>query len=88
LISGLRGGRSLEARVQGVCIGVASTMLLNLLRVAAVAAIIAVIGVTPAILFHDHGGTLLVIVFLFAFWLFLQRWILEPQSPGELEVSA
>lgn len=88
LISGLRGGHSLEARIQVVCIGVASTMLLNLLRVAAVAAIAAVIGVTPAILFHDYGGTLLVIVFLFAFWLFVQRWILQPQSPGELELSA
>lgn len=88
LMSGLRGGHSLEARIQVVCIGVASTMLLNLLRVAAVAAIAAVIGVTPAILFHDYGGTLLVIVFLFAFWLFVQRWILQPQSPGELELSA
>ena len=88
LISGLRGGHSLEARVQVVIIGVASTMLLNLLRVAAVAAIAAVIGVTPAVLFHDYGGTLLVIVFLFAFWLFVQRWILEPQAPAELETSA
>jgi hypothetical protein len=70
------------------CIGVASTMLLNLLRVAAVAAIAATIGVTPAILFHDYGGTLLVIMFLFAFWLFVQRWILEPQAPHELEMKA
>jgi len=88
LISGLRSGHSLEARVQVVIIGVASTMLLNLVRVAAVAAIAAVIGVTPAILFHDYGGTLLVILFLFAFWLFVQRWILEPQAPAELEASA
>ncbi|HUZ85646.1 MAG TPA: hypothetical protein VNF26_01705 [Candidatus Baltobacterales bacterium] len=88
LISGLRGGHSLEARVQVVCIGVASTMLLNLLRVAAVAAIAAVIGVTPAILFHDYGGTLLVILFLFAFWLFVQRWVLEPPARAELEASA
>ena len=88
LISGLRGGHPLEARIQVVCIGVAGTMLLNLVRVAAVAAIAATVGVTPAILFHDYGGTLLVIVFLFAFWLFVQRWILEPQQPGELELSA
>jgi len=88
LISGLRGRHSLETRIQVVCIGVASTMLLNLLRVAAVAAIAAVIGVTPAILFHDYGGTLLVILFLFAFWLFVQRWILEPPTPAELEASA
>ena len=86
LVSGLRGGHSLESRIQVVCIGVASTMLLNLLRVAAVAAIAALIGVTPAILFHDYGGTLLVILFLFAFWLFVQRWSLAP--PAELEAGA
>lgn len=86
LVSGLRGGHSLESRIQVVCIGVASTMLLNLLRVAAVAAIAALIGVTPAILFHDYGGTLLVILFLFAFWLFVQRWILAP--PAEYEAGA
>jgi exosortase/archaeosortase family protein len=88
LISGLRGYHTFEVRIQVICIGVASTMLLNLLRVAAVAAIAATIGVTPAILFHDYGGTLLVIVFLFAFWLFVQRWILEPQTPAQLEAGA
>ncbi len=88
LVSGLRGAHSTEVRIQVVGIGVAGTMLLNLLRVAAVAAIAATIGVTPAILFHDYGGTLLVIGFLFAFWLFVQRWILEPQEPGEIEVGA
>ena len=80
LMSGLRGGHSIESRVQVVCIGVAGTMLLNLLRVAAVAAIAATIGVAPAILFHDYGGTILFVGFLFAFWSFAQRWILEPQT--------
>ncbi len=88
LLSGLRGGHTLEARIQVVCIGIASTTLLNLCRVAAVAAIAATIGVTPAILFHDYGGTLLVIVFLFAFWLFVQRWILESRTPAELGAGA
>lgn len=77
LISGLRGGHSLESRIQVVCIGVAATMLLNLLRVSAVAAIAATIGVEPAILFHDYGGTLLFVGFLFAFWAFAQRWVLD-----------
>ncbi len=88
LVSGLRGDHTLERRIQVICIGVASTMLLNLLRVAAVAAIAATIGVTPAILFHDYGGTLLVIVFLFTFWLFVQRWILEPGTPAQPEAGA
>lgn len=76
LISGLRGGHSFESRAQVVCIGVAGTVLLNLVRVAAVAFIAATVGVAPAILFHDYGGTILFVGFLFAFWAFAQRWIL------------
>ena len=82
LFTGLRGDQPFFPRAQVVCIGIAGTMLLNLLRVAAVAAIAASIGVTPAILFHDYGGTLLVIGFLFGFWAFAQRWLLVP-SPME-----
>jgi exosortase/archaeosortase family protein len=88
LITGLRGRHPLEARAQVVLIGVAGTMLLNLLRVAAVAAIAATIGVAPALLFHDYGGTILVISYLFLFWIFVQRWILGPDPSDELEVIA
>ena len=88
LITGLRGRHPLEARAQVVLIGVAGTMLLNLLRVAAVAAIAATIGVAPAVLFHDYGGTILVISYLFLFWIFVQRWILGPDPSDELEVIA
>jgi len=84
LISGLRGGHTLESRAQVLCIGLAGTMLLNLLRVAAVAVIAATVGVGPAILFHDYGGTILFVGFLFAFWTFAQRWIL-PSQPSQVE---
>src|SRR5947209_10944699 len=84
LISGLRGGHTLESRAQVLCIGLAGTMLLNLLRVAAVAVIAATVGVGPAILFHDYGGTILFVGFLFVFWTFAQRWIL-PSQPSQAE---
>jgi exosortase/archaeosortase family protein len=87
-LSGLRGHQALEARIQVIVIGVAGTLLLNLARVAAVAAIAATLGVTPAVLFHDYGGTILVISFLFLFWIFVQRWILSPRASDELEVTA
>jgi exosortase/archaeosortase family protein len=83
-LSGLRGQQSMEARVQVVLIGISGTMLLNLMRVAAVAAIAATIGQTPAVLFHDYGGTILVVCWLFAFWVFAQRWILGPVESLEL----
>ena len=88
LISGLRGRHPLEARLQVIVIGVAGTMLLNLLRVAVVAGIAATVGVTPAVLFHDYGGTILVIGFLFGFWIFVQRWILGTEPSGEQEAAA
>ncbi len=84
-LTGLRGKQPLESRVQVVVIGVAGTMLLNLLRVAAVAALAATWGQTPAILFHDYGGTILVIGWLFAFWAFAQRWILASDPSDEPE---
>jgi exosortase/archaeosortase family protein len=84
-LSGLRGRQPLEARVQVVLIGVAGTMLLNLMRVAAVAAIAATLGQTPAIIFHDYGGTILVVVWLFAFWIFVQRFILVAPLAEEVE---
>src|SRR5437016_13852149 len=87
LISGLRGGHTLESRAQVLCIGVAATMLLNLMRVSAVAAIAATIGVAPAVFFHDYGGTIVFVGFLFAFWAFAQRWILIGQA-SEAEVIA
>jgi exosortase/archaeosortase family protein len=88
LISGLRGRHPLEARIQVIVIGVAGTMLLNLLRVAVVAGIAATVGVTPAVLFHDYGGTILVIGFLFGFWIVVQRWILGTEPSGEQEATA
>jgi exosortase/archaeosortase family protein len=86
-LSGLRGRHPLEARIQVIVIGVGGTMLLNLLRVAAVAAIAATVGVTPAVLFHDYGGTILVVAFLFGFWIFAQRWLLGPAA-GEASEEA
>lgn len=87
-MSGLRGRHPIEARIQVIVIGIAGTMLLNLLRVAVVAGIAATVGVTPAVLFHDYGGTILVVAFLFGFWIFAQRWILGPDGAGEVEAIA
>ena len=87
-VSGLRGEQPWEARVQIVFIGIAGTMLLNLMRVAAVAALAATWGQTPAVLFHDYGGTILIVGWLFAFWIFVQRWILDPEPADELEGAA
>lgn len=76
LAVGLRGGFGWEARLQVVLTGILGTILVNLLRVAAVGALAASVGRDPAVLFHDYGGTLLVIAWLFAFWALAHRWLL------------
>jgi len=82
--SGLRGGQALGSRLQVIVIGFCGTMLLNLARVAMVAALEATWGHVPALLFHDYGGTVLVIGWLFVFWTVVQRWILiAPASDAE-----
>ena len=83
--SGLRGEQAAGSRLQVIVIGVGGTLLLNLLRVAAVAALEATWGHLPALIFHDYGGTILVIVWLFAFWFAVQRWILAPAASDDLE---
>ena len=86
--SGLRGRQPLTSRIQVIVIGVAGTMLLNLMRVAAVAALEATWGHLPALIFHDYGGTILVISWLFAFWIVVQRWILVAPASDDLVVHS
>ena len=86
-MSGLRGSQPVEARIQTVIIGFAGTILLNLMRVAAVALLAVTAGQTAAVLFHDYGGTIFVVGWLFAFWIFVQRWILVADPSSDLEVA-
>jgi hypothetical protein len=52
------------------------TLLVNLIRVSVVCVLAASVGRTPALIFHDYGGTLMTVGWLFAFWFAVQRWIL------------
>jgi len=83
LFSGLRGHYPIGARVQVGLIAVLSTFLVNLVRICCVALVAATVGYVPAVLFHDYGGTLMTVAWLFAFWAIAYRWILpEPRETG------
>ena len=82
LAVGLRGSHSTEARIQVFLIGLFGTILVNLVRVALVCMLAAVAGRTPALIFHDYGGTLMTVAWLFAFWMIAQRWILDDSQPS------
>ena len=84
LAVGLRGRYSAEARVQVFLCGLLGTVLVNLVRVALVCMLAAVAGRTPALIFHDYGGTLMTVAWLFAFWVVAQRLILvEAQTAAD-----
>jgi len=87
LAAGLRGSYPPAAKVQVVLIGLLGTVLVNVVRIALVCLLAAVLGRVPAILFHDYGGTLLVMGWLFVFWIFIHRWILPPDPSEELEAA-
>jgi exosortase/archaeosortase family protein len=75
LMVGLRGPMTLGARVQVIALGFAGTVLVNIARITVVCLLAAVAGYTPAVLFHDYGGTLLLVAWLFTFWLIAYRWL-------------
>jgi exosortase/archaeosortase family protein len=73
---GLRGPMTLATRLQVIALGVAGTVLVNIARIAVVCLLAALAGYVPAVLFHDYGGTLLVVAWLFTFWLIAYRWLM------------
>lgn len=84
---GLRGRFDNEARAQAIVIGVLGTILVNLVRMTLVALVAVKFGFWPAVLFHDYGGTMLIVVWLFSYWVFIKRWILVDPSSEEWEMA-
>ncbi len=74
---GLRPQDAWETRMHVVLIGVLGTVIVNLARIALVAVLAADAGYYPAIFVHDCAATLATVVWLTAFWLFAQRYVLN-----------
>jgi exosortase/archaeosortase family protein len=76
LVVGLRGPMGWTSRVEVIVFGILGTVLVNLVRIATVCVLAAAVGYLPAVLFHDYGGTLLLVGWLFVFWFIAFRWLL------------
>jgi exosortase/archaeosortase family protein len=79
LLTGLRGPYTLASKILCVVAGIEGTILLNLLRIASVVLVAVFGGYMPAVLFHDYGGTILVVFWLILFWHFAFNHILKRQ---------
>src|SRR5260370_31623486 len=86
-VSGLRGRQPLTSRIQVIVIGVAGTMLLNPIRVAAVAALEATWGHLPAPIFHAYRATIPVLGWLFTFSIAIRRAVFVPPAAANVGVD-
>jgi exosortase/archaeosortase family protein len=79
LMVGLRTPMTMATRLEVIALGVVGTVLVNIARITLVCLLAALAGYLPAVLFHDYGGTLLLVGWLFTFWMIAYRWIVpEP----------
>lgn len=80
LMVGLRGPMAWGTRLEVILLGVLGTVLINIARITMVCLLAAVAGYLPAVLFHDYGGTLLLVAWLFTFWLITYRWLVPDRA--------
>ena len=85
LITGLQGPYTLRSKLECLIIGFQGTFLINLGRIVLVVLVALYFGYLPAIIFHDYGGTILILLYLAGFWYMAFTHILKRKEP---EVSA
>ena len=78
LATGIQGPFTKSSKIEAVVIGFLGTFLVNLLRIASVAVVAFYFGQMPAVVYHDYGGTIIILLWLFAYWWFSHGWLLEP----------
>jgi len=78
LVTGLQGPFTRTSKIEASIVGLLGTFLVNLFRITSVAIVAYLFGHAPAVIYHDYGGTLIILVWLFVFWWFCHGWLLDP----------
>jgi len=65
-----------------------ATFLVNIFRTSLVCVVAYYVGRVPAVIFHVNGRTILILLWLFAFWYFAHRYLLETQDENERSTIA
>ena len=80
---GLQGDKYTNlSKFKALIIGALGTFWVNIFRIAIVIWVAYNFGQLPATVAHDYGALLAVILWLFAFWYFTYRFVLEERSTG------
>ncbi len=77
LFTGLQGNYSIRSKIIGVVFGLLGTFWVNVFRISIIVLIAHWWGRLPAVIFHDYGSTILIILWLFVFWWVSYHHILE-----------
>ncbi len=80
-VAGLRGPYTTKSKILVLLAGIEGTFLINLLRITSVVLVDLYVGYLPATLYHDYGGTIIVINWLVVFWYLAFTYILKRKSP-------
>ncbi len=77
LFTGLQGSYSLKSKIITVIFGLLGTFWMNVLRISVIVLVAHWWGRLPALIFHDYGSTLLIVIWLFVFWSISYNHLLE-----------
>ena len=86
LVTGLQGPFPVRRKMKLIALGLLGTFWMNLLRMTAVALVAYFFGRLPAVIFHDYGGTLMILIWLAVFWYSLFNYFLADHIAGDEEL--
>ncbi len=77
LITGLSGKHTVLSKIEAISIGILGTYLINIFRLVLVIGVFMLIGRPLGQVFHDYFSNILTISWLFFYWWFVFRFVLE-----------
>ena len=77
VLVGLRGPYTTKSKLLVLFAGIEGTFLINLLRETSVILVNMYVGELAAILYHDYGGTIILITWLVLFWYLVYAFVLR-----------
>jgi exosortase/archaeosortase family protein len=77
LFTGLQGNFKLRTKLYTVLFGLLGTFWMNVFRISFIVLVAHWWGRLPAVIFHDYGSTILIVLWLFFFWWVSYTYLLE-----------
>jgi exosortase/archaeosortase family protein len=81
-VVGLEEIKTNRARISVLLVGLGSVLAVNILRIFLVVLLGYYVSYPAALIFHDYGGALIILAWLFVFWVFVLRHQGRGRGPG------